>query len=161
MSCHLGLLFKIFSGEHNYKPLKGRGTYHPYSSRQTFAVRKCQIIKSQAFETQYYGHAAEPFRWPCEHSTTDLWSPMSHPVISPTTVHLKPTPVTHTLNTCECQDAHHTKMHITPRCTSHQDAHHTKMHITPRCTSHQDAHHTLNYVRRLLRTYVGSRWLAF
>ena len=28
------------------------------------------------------------FCWPCEHSTTEL---PSHPVISPTTVHLKPT----------------------------------------------------------------------
>ena len=32
------------------------------------------------------------FRWPCEHSTTEL---PSHPAISPTTFHLKPTPVTH------------------------------------------------------------------
>ena len=32
------------------------------------------------------------FRWPCEHSTTEL---PSHPAISPTTFHLNPTPVTH------------------------------------------------------------------
>ena len=31
------------------------------------------------------------FRWQCEHSTTEL---RSHPVISPTILHLKPTPVT-------------------------------------------------------------------
>ena len=31
------------------------------------------------------------FCWPCEHSTFEL---PSHPVISPTTVHLQPTPVT-------------------------------------------------------------------
>jgi len=32
------------------------------------------------------------FRWPCGHVTTEL---PSHPVISLTTLHLKPTPVTH------------------------------------------------------------------
>ena len=35
------------------------------------------------------------FRWPCEHSTTEL---PSYPVISPTILHLKPTPVTYIQN---------------------------------------------------------------
>ena len=55
----LGLLFKIFLREHNYNPLKGRGTHHPYSSHNCFPVLKCQKTKSQAFETKSYGHPGE------------------------------------------------------------------------------------------------------
>jgi len=52
----MGQLFKMFLEEHTYNHLKERGTQYPYSLHHRFAVLKCQITKSQAFETNYYGH---------------------------------------------------------------------------------------------------------
>ena len=51
----LGLLFNCFLGEHTYNPLLG-GYTPPVLFHHSFAVRKCQITQSQAFETKYYGH---------------------------------------------------------------------------------------------------------
>ena len=50
----LGLLVKILSGKHNHQPYSGgvNSTHH------RFEARKYQITKSQAFETNYYGHPA-------------------------------------------------------------------------------------------------------
>ena len=53
----LGLLFKMFSGEHNHPPYsEGVNELHPYSSHHRVAARKYQTTKSHAFETNYYGH---------------------------------------------------------------------------------------------------------
>ena len=50
----------------------------------TYVCNRWTIVTRPGLETR-------AFRWPCEHSTTEL---PSHPVISPTTFHIKPTPVT-------------------------------------------------------------------
>ena len=39
------------------------GTPHPYSSHHSFTARKCQITKSQVFDTTYYGHTGLVLSW--------------------------------------------------------------------------------------------------
>ena len=54
-----GSPFQIFLGEHNYTPYGGGGGLHTTGTHpicDRFAVRKCKITKSQAFETKNYGH---------------------------------------------------------------------------------------------------------
>ena len=71
----LGLLFKLFleGGGHNYNPLIGRDTHHPYSSHHRFVVWKCQIAKSQAFKTKYNGHPGSLANGPCVQWPFSTW----------------------------------------------------------------------------------------
>ena len=50
--------FSNFSWGRTIIAPNGKGSHHLYSSHYRFTTGKCQITKSQAFETKCYGHPA-------------------------------------------------------------------------------------------------------